>query len=175
MLTSGEDFGNAVVRSSLLRDANGVGNSHVRGSVTCTRLSLSMRRKVIAAVWIIGATTPLLLATVFVIGCCALPFHAVMHKLMPLCDMAAAVMRGDHADRDHEHESTPAPSRQKEDSGTRLLTSLPSNLRWANRGLDATALLAARSQTAYRSFISLGAVRCDQDIGLHVLVEIFRI
>jgi hypothetical protein len=29
--------------------------------------------------------------------------------------------------------------------------------------------------TGYRSFISHGAVRCDRDVGLHVLVETFRI
>jgi hypothetical protein len=58
-----------------------------------------MKRRLIAAAWITGATVPLLVAVVFVVGCCVLPFHAVMHKLMPICEMAASVMRGDHASR----------------------------------------------------------------------------
>jgi hypothetical protein len=28
---------------------------------------------------------------------------------------------------------------------------------------------------AYRDFITHGAVRCDRDVGLHLLVETFRI
>src|SRR5438105_15198488 len=34
-----------------------------------------MRRTVIAAAWIAGTTIPLLAATIFVFGCCVLPFH----------------------------------------------------------------------------------------------------
>jgi hypothetical protein len=35
--------------------------------------------------------------------------------------------------------------------------------------------VTAFAPAAYRSFVTLGAVRCDQDVGLHVLVETFRI
>ena len=47
-----------------------------------------MRRRFVAAAWIAGATVPLLMATVFIVGCCVLPFHDVMHRLMPVCAMA---------------------------------------------------------------------------------------
>ena len=135
-----------------------------------------MRRKAIAAVWILGATVPVVLATVFVVGCCVLPFHGLMHKLMPLCEMAAAVMRGAHNEHgQHDHESTPPTPRQKDDSGPRLVTVLQSLRRVADPGSEATAILPGASETAYRSFISLGAVRCDQDVGLHVFVALFRI
>jgi hypothetical protein len=133
-----------------------------------------MKRRLFAAVWITGATVPLLLATVFLVGCCVLPFHAVMHKLMPICEMAASVMRGGHDHADHEHDATPAPAREKQEPVKRVATEVPSVFRLAaDAGAEhATAPTAA---TGYRSFITLGAVRCDRDVGLHVLVETFLI
>ena len=130
-----------------------------------------MRRKALAAVWITGATVPLLLATVFIFGCCVLPFHHVVHKLMPICEMAANIMRGEaHA----EHEPDTTPAREKQEPSRRVVTQLPSVFRVA--AADAAARIVAPSPVSgYRSFITLGAVRCDRDVGLHVLVETFLI
>jgi hypothetical protein len=129
-----------------------------------------MRRRVIAAAWIAGATVPLLLATVFLVGCCVLPFHQVAHKLMPICDMAASMMRGDaHAD----HDATP-PAPEKQEPVKRIVTRVTSVFRLA--AITAPQIVVApNATTAYRSFISLGAIRCDRDVGLHVLVETFLI
>lgn len=118
---------------------------------------------------------PFLLATVFLVGCCVLPFHRVVHKLMPLCEMAASVMRGDHAADGHEHDAVPPePAREKKEPVKRIATEVPDAFR-----LSATTasrrIIAPTATTAYRSFISLGAVRCDHDVGLHVLVETFLI
>jgi hypothetical protein len=126
-----------------------------------------MRRRVIAAAWIVGATVPLLMATVFVVGCCVLPFHNVVHKLMPVCEMAMNVIRGD-AREEHEHDAAPAREKQ------RMATAMPTVFR-----LIATTAperpIAVATPTGYRSFITLGAMRCDRDVGLHVLVETFLI
>ncbi len=131
---------------------------------------ISMKRRVVAALWISGATVPLLLATVMVVGCCALPFHHVVHKLMPICDMAMSMMRGD-ADAD----AVPAvPSREKQEPVKRIATEVPHAFRLA-RLMTESGATAATMATSYRSFISLGAVRCDRDVGLHVLVETFLI
>jgi len=35
--------------------------------------------------------------------------------------------------------------------------------------------VASTSAVTYRSFITLGALRCDCDVGLHVLVETFLV
>lgn len=132
-----------------------------------------MRRKVIAAAWITGATVPLLFATVFLVGCCVLPFHNIAHKLMPICDMAASLLRGEHAA--HEHEATPpAPAREKQEPVKRIATEVPNVFRLAAIG-GTPRVIAPTATTAYRSFITLGAVRCDRDVGLHVLVETFLI
>lgn len=128
-----------------------------------------MKRTAFAVAWILGSTLPLLAATVFLFGCCVLPFHQVMHKLMPICELAMTVMRGDDGE---DHDATPA--RQKEEPVKRIATSMPQTFRLTMSPATA-AVFATASETALRSFVSLGAVRCDQDVGLHVLVETFRI
>ena len=131
-----------------------------------------MKRRLIAACWVMGATVPLLLATLFVVGCCVLPFHGVMHKLMPICEMAASMMRGDHTGHD-EHNTIP-PSREKQEPVKRIATVVPSTFRLI--AVSAHTRVAQPSpSTRYRSFITHGAVRCDRDVGLHVLVETFLI
>ena len=128
-----------------------------------------MKRRLIAAAWIAGATVPLLMATLFLVGCCVLPFHQVMHKLMPICEMAASVMRGDPAEDQHEHDTVPAERASK-----RMATEVPSVFRLAVSA-DSERTVAPSPTTGYRSFITLGAVRCDRDVGLHVLVATFLI
>ena len=133
-----------------------------------------MKRRVIAAVWITGATVPLLLATVFLVGCCVLPFHQIAHKLMPICDIAANLIRGDHSGQ-REHDAVPpSPAREKQEAVKRIAPKVPTVFRFSGAAEEAR-LSAPSSSTRYRSFISLGAVRCDQDVGLHVLVETFLV
>lgn len=132
-----------------------------------------MRRKAIAVAWIAGTTVPLLLATVFVVGCCVLPFHQIVHKLMPVCEMAASVMRGDGAANEHEHDAVP-PARDKQEPVKRMATDLPNAFRLTAADGEPRAI-APTAAGGYRSFITLGAVRCDRDVGLHVLVETFLI
>lgn len=132
-----------------------------------------MKRRLIAAVWITGATVPLLLAAVFLVGCCVLPFHGIVHKLMPICEMAASVMRGGHAEQDHGHEATP-PAREKQEPVQRIATEVPHAFRLAADSANGRTCAPAAA-AGDRSFISLGAVRCDRDVGLHVLVETFLI
>lgn len=130
-----------------------------------------MKRRVIAAAWVTGATVPLLMGAVFLVGCCVLPFHGIVHKLMPICEMAANVIRGDHADHDV---VPPSPAREKHEPVKRIATQVPNLFRLAAVRATPRAL-APSSPTAYRSFITLGAVRCDRDVGLLVLVETFLI
>lgn len=128
-----------------------------------------MKRRAIAAGIVAGATLPLLAAALFLFGCCVLPFHDVMHKMMPACHLAASVMsgQGDHP------EATP-PAREKQEPVKRLVTARPRAVRLA-AALDTTALARPAAQRAYRSFIAHGALRCDRDVGLHVLVRTFLI
>jgi hypothetical protein len=121
-----------------------------------------MRRSAIAAAWIFGATVPLLGAVVWVFGCCVLPFHAYIHKVMPLCHVAADVMTGQHAPQQQ------VPASKKQEPAPRMATELPGA---SHLGMTASSsAIAVDASTAYRSFISLGAIRCDRDVGLHLLI-----
>jgi hypothetical protein len=135
-----------------------------------------MKRTVIAAAWLAGTTIPLIMAAVFLFGCCVLPFHHALHRIMPLCHVAAGILNGNHSDShgDH-HPSPPAPEKQKT-SGAQLLTILRGRFSSLGAVAFTTARNAAQSRIAYRSFISLGAARCDQDVGLRaLLIETYRI
>lgn len=132
-----------------------------------------MKRRLIAAVWIAAATVPVLLTTVFLVGCCVLPFHAVMHKLMPICQMAASVMRGD-VDPGPENPAVPAESQDRRDAVKRIVTTVPGSVRVLAAN-TMQRLLPPAAATGYRSYISLGAIRCDRDVGLYVLAESFLV
>ena len=133
-----------------------------------------MKRTVIAAAWVAGATIPLALAAVFVFGCCVLPFHRALHRALPLCHIAVEILHGGHDD-DGDHNPAPPPPQKQQLSGPSLLTVLTS--RHSLHRADNFAMSQPRySPIAHRSFISLGAIRCDQDIGLRrLLTETFRI
>jgi hypothetical protein len=127
-----------------------------------------MRRRFVAAAWIAGATVPLLLATVFLVGCCVLPFHGVMHRLMPVCNMAMNAMKG------HDDGQTPMPAREKQEPVKRVAVTLSEMTRTLPASAQSMRPLLP-SLTSYRSSISLGALRCDQDVGWYVLVVTFLI
>jgi hypothetical protein len=127
-----------------------------------------MRRTAIAAAWIFGATVPLLASVVWVFGCCVLPFHAYIHKAIPLCHVAIGVMTGEqHGSRQQ------VPASKKQEPAPRMTTEVPRTFRLL---MTASSSAIARNPiTAYRNFISLGAVRCDRDIGVRLLIVTFLI
>ncbi|HEX3580742.1 MAG TPA: hypothetical protein VH087_03200 [Thermoanaerobaculia bacterium] len=125
-----------------------------------------MRRTAIAAAWLIGATVPLLMATVMIFGCCVLPFHGVIHKIVPLCDVALNLIRGEHHASDQQQ---PLPARAKQEPVKRIATEVPRTFQLAVAAVVRHAV-RENAATSYRSFIALGALRCDQDVGLLLLV-----
>ena len=131
-----------------------------------------MRRRIVAAVWVAGATVPLLAAAVFLVGCCILPFHGLMHKLMPVCETAASMVAGGHGE--HDHDAPPATPARENEPAKRLLSVVATSSPIASVG-RVSSPLAVTASAAPRSFMSLGAVRCDQDVGLHLLDVTFLI
>jgi len=134
-----------------------------------------MKRTIIAAAWVAGATIPLFLAAIFVFGCCVLPFHRVLHRALPLCHIAVVFLHGSHGDENGDHHPAPPAPEKQQISGLSLLTILTS--RYSVALSDTFALSQPRySPVAHRSFIALGAMRCDDDVGLHrLLIATFRI
>jgi hypothetical protein len=123
-----------------------------------------MRRTAIAAAWILGTTVPTVVAMVLVFGCCVLPFHGVVHKVMPVCHVAMELIRGGAAG----HQDDAQPARAKQEPGSRMASSIPRAVQWASQP-PRWRTPAAADPGGYRTFISLGALRCDQDVGLHLL------
>ena len=126
---------------------------------------MQLRRFVIAVAIIAGSTIPALIATVWLFGCCVLPFHRVMHRLVPLCRVAIA---------HHDSAQQPSPTPQdKQRPAQQFKTELTAAFGVAV--VHEASSLIADSPAAYRSFITLGALRCDQDIGLNTLFGTFII
>jgi len=135
-----------------------------------------MKRTVIAAAWLVGATVPATFAAVFLFGCCVLPFHHALHRVMPLCHMATGILQGHHADDDRDHHPIPPASPKRTIAGPQVLTNLTPKHSASRTLTFAAARDAAQSETAYRNFLTLGAARCDQDVGLRrQLIETYRI
>jgi hypothetical protein len=133
-----------------------------------------MSRRTLVLTWLFASSVPLALAIVL-IGCCALPFHGLVHRLVPLCQMAEAVLTAhQHDGAGHEHPAVP-PQKQDQQDGPRLVwkhetrvtvvyASLSSSLR------DMPGAIVQRSQTAP------GALRCDDDVGTRLaLLDTLRI
>jgi hypothetical protein len=87
---------------------------------------------------------------------------------MPLCHLAVDVMRGEHAGH-HDDGQQPLPARAKQEPVNRVPTEVPRSFQLAAL---ASVLRSATpiDTSAYRSVISLGALRCDQDVGLPLLL-----
>lgn len=128
-----------------------------------------MRRIAIVTGIVAGTLIPSLVATVWLFGCCVLPFHRVMHRLVPLCRIATS--QADHGDRSDQQPSTTPQAKQRPVS---MVTTEPTSYFAVPFAPHASPVITA-SPAAYRSFITLGAVRCDRDIGLHTLIAIFLI
>lgn len=122
-----------------------------------------------------GLTVPTALSAVFLFGCCVLPFHRYLHTAMPLCHMASEIVGGHHDGDGHDgdHQATPPPSREKRTVGFPSIELFAQ----AQLFLDTSGIHLRQdsARTGLRSFMSLGAVRCENDVGLHLLLTTFRI
>ena len=131
-----------------------------------------MKRVAIAFVWLGAMTIPVVLALVYSFGCCVLPFHNVLHRVLPLCAMARAL--SSHALPDGHDDATP-PSRRHHQPANHALVrgSVRSH---SDAPVHSHLAWATRSDGAYRTFISHGAARCDDDTGQRLqLLVLLRI
>lgn len=122
-----------------------------------------------------GIAVPLAMAGIFVFGCCILPFHKYLHGAMPLCHLASGVLAGHHDGDEHggDHPATPPPSREKLSfASSSVVASAAVRLFTTAEG---TRQRFDTARSDHRSVISLGAVRCENDVGLQLLLATFRI
>ena len=122
-----------------------------------------------------GFAVPSALAGIFVFGCCIFPFHKYLHGAMPLCHLASGVLAGHHDGDEHggDHPATPPPSREKLSiASSSVVASVAVRLFMTT---DVTRQRFDTARSDHRSVISLGAVRCENDVGLQLLLTTFRI
>jgi hypothetical protein len=121
------------------------------------------RRGVVLLTWLAASAVPFVLAVVLV-GCCALPFHGLVHRLLPLCAMAetALTVHQEAADG-HEHPAT--PPQKNDDHGRARPAVKPEPRTLLLAALPAGSLRALPPSVVLRSQLSPGAFRCDDDVG----------
>ena len=117
--------------------------------------------------WSAGTLIPAALMIVFLFGCCALPFHRVVHRYFPLCGGIVKLL----ATAGPVNAGAPAPA-----------TPAASKVRVVRTGAIAAVTTVARTsriaplpRPSLRSFVTLGAIRCDRDVGWHVVLGVFLI
>jgi hypothetical protein len=80
------------------------------------------------------------------------------------------MIAGHDHDGDHHDDHPATPAKQKQEPVKRIVTETGETFQLvAATGAQHVAVSSASAR--YRSFISLGATRCDQDVGLNVLVH----
>ena len=130
---------------------------------------MTRRRIWIATAWLIGTTVPAAMMAVFLFGCCALPFHQYVHRALPLCGGIVKVLAHGGAASD-EHAPATAPARKAPVAPVVLTPSSAFVL-----ALAPVTCVARASAPAPRDALAHGAVRCESDVGLHLLHASFLI
>ena len=121
-----------------------------------------MRRFSIAVAWIAFASIPTAVTSVLIFGCCALPFHRVIHRVFPVC---TGIMKS----LTHESHTPTTPATMTVKRAPVVFAKTTPKI--------ATAIipLTPRPIPPLRNRMTLGALRCDDDVGLHLLLLILLI
>ena len=132
-----------------------------------TNLMTRKSRTLTILAWSAGTLIPAMLAIVFLFGCCALPFHRVVHRYLPLCGGIVKLL----ATAPPTNAGAPTPT-----------TAPPAKVRAVRAEASATVTTDTRmsrieppARPSFRSWITLGALRCDRDVGWHLLLAVFLI
>lgn len=123
-----------------------------------------IRRPIIVLGVAAAAIVPALLTAAVLFGCCVLPLHREIHRVVPLCHIAAKVL----PDRAPQESPAPVPS-QRDEPQKRFAATATARVAF-HAAVPVVAVEIPTLPNAHRSLISLGAVRCDEDVGLHLLL-----
>jgi len=126
-----------------------------------------VKRLTLTAAALLGASLSATALSVFLFGCCVLPFHRYVHRIMPLCGGIVRAL-GHNATED----ATP-PATQP----TRRPTVAKAVAPHAPASVDVrvSRLASTPPPASLRNIVSLGALRCDNDVGLHLLLAMLLI
>jgi hypothetical protein len=116
-----------------------------------------MKRTVLALALIAGTAGAAILPA-WMFACCI--------RVAPLCRMACAMHHAGPADRTSTEAAVPQPPPQR--------AALDASPLFASSSAPRIALLTG-SHRSHRNFVSLGALRCDDDVGLYTWLATFLI
>ncbi len=128
-------------------------------------MPLSTRRIWLAGLVCTIAVIPAVLLSVALFGCCVLPFHRIVHRYLPMCGGIVKLWTGES-----HREAAPAKI---------VPGKAPAPLIVAAR---IAALISARVDAIvpppslrFRDRIAHGALRCDDDVGLLLLLSLMLV
>ena len=122
------------------------------------------RRRAVVLGWLLASGVPVALAIV-VVGCCALPFHALVHRVIPLCAMAEAALTAHHHGEHDGHEQPATPPQKQDDHARARPAVKPESRATLLAALPSGSLISLPPSVMLRSQLSPGAFRCDDDVG----------
>lgn len=131
-------------------------------------------RKLVAIAYLAGSTFGVLAIAVLLLGCCVLPFHRQLER-MPICRTIAAVLSGDHHDQQQAAEPTPPPPSRRLPDVAAADNAAPHPIAASADRCSALGSVAAHQDPGARNIVTLGALRVDDDVGLHTLFSTFLI
>lgn len=131
-------------------------------------------RKLVAVAYLACSTFGVLVLAVILLGCCVLPFHDRLERI-PLCRTIGAVLSGDHHGRQQAAEPTPPPPSRRLRDAAAAANFSPALIAGSADRCSASASVAAHQDPGARNVVTLGALRVDDDVGLHSLFSTFLI
>jgi hypothetical protein len=132
------------------------------------------RARLLAICWLLGGTVVPVAAALLIFGCCELPFHGLVHRVMPLCEMATAALQ--HHDHDTDAPAVPAPARPEAKPTAQQAWRMPERLAIDPPLMLAAVLPPSAAGAPQHRVLPVGAFRCDDDVGTRLaFVETLRI
>jgi hypothetical protein len=123
-----------------------------------------MKRIWIAGLCVAGVTIPVTLMTVFLFGCCVLPFHRGIHRVFPICGGIVKLLTPQAHDDAIPTKAAPKPSISRVIFAKRL----------PGVAIHIALLPPARPLRPIDRRTQ-SAMRCDDDVGLHLLLAVLLI
>lgn len=133
-----------------------------------------MSRRTLALTALVASALPLL-AALLIFGCCVLPFHKVVHAVVPLCHGAAELVAGTASGEPVDGAPASTPEAKRPLEMFKAIVRGHSTAGAMAVLADLVAQSTALHRLAPRNAMSLGALRVDDDVGAQSLLSSFVI
>jgi hypothetical protein len=118
-----------------------------------------MKQILLTGLCLAVVAVPALVTSVLVFGCCALPFHKTLHRLFPVCSGIVKVL----VPESPRQETTPPRDRPKASIAHAIFAKRLPSVAFFSSPAAAVRPLRPIDRVAQ------SAMRCDDDVGLHLL------